>query len=234
MTFTTRRFLGGAVIGALMLGAAAGPTQAVGGSIISGCYNTRAGGANTHGNLRILRAGRRCPSAATTISWNSAGPRGVTGASGPQGAKGATGSTGARGVRGTTGSAGPTGPTGPAGPTYSAVANGSAEVTGLEQTVVSVPINPPIGGKLLVQASGNALATSALPNGVACNAFLGSTAIGAPWYTQLSGPVTAGGVAVTGATTVGAGPQAVGVRCNQSSAERSTRVQLTVFALVTG
>jgi hypothetical protein len=111
------------VIVAVILGAVAGPTQAVGSSIVRGCYNARTGGESTQGNLRILRAGRSCPSAATTISWNAAGPRGVTGAigaagvAGATGPKGATGSTGATGAKGETGAAGAKGEIGATGAT---------------------------------------------------------------------------------------------------------------------
>jgi hypothetical protein len=240
MTFTTGRFLGVAVMVALTLAAAAAPTQAAGSPAIRACYNTRSGPARTFGNLRILRARGRCGSNEHPLAWNVAGVTGATGATGVAGGtgpKGATGAAGATGVAGATGSAGPTGATGPTGlpgPAYSAFATDAQVVKGTEQTtVVSLPINPPFAGHLLVQASG--FAVKGTPSsGVECQAYLGATVIGALWATELPGSIASGGVAVTGATTVASGPQTVSARCTPAGPGGETTVQLTMTALVTG
>jgi hypothetical protein len=136
MAFTTRRFLGTAVIVAAMLGAAAGLAQAAGNSIIHACYNTRPGPARTSGNLRILRAHGHCKSSEQPIAWNAAGVSGATGAggvagaTGAQGAKGATGSAGAAGAKGETGANGATGPVGATGATSPQGPTGPSGATG--------------------------------------------------------------------------------------------------------
>jgi hypothetical protein len=69
--------------------------------------------------LNLTSAGRECPGGQTKISWNTAGPHGVTGprgATGGTGARGATGGRGAAGPKGDAGAAGAAGPQGPAGP----------------------------------------------------------------------------------------------------------------------
>jgi hypothetical protein len=110
------RCLGRALIAALMLGAAAGPTQAAGNSAIRSCSNNRTGHESTYGNLRILRPGHSCPSGTIALSWNNEGPRGVTGATGAAGVTGATGPQGATGSTGATGPSGQGGATGKEGP----------------------------------------------------------------------------------------------------------------------
>lgn len=65
-----------------------------------------------------------CPSGASLVQWNAAGPpgemgpqgpQGETGATGPQGPAGPIGPAGAPGAKGDTGDTGPTGPQGPTG-----------------------------------------------------------------------------------------------------------------------
>jgi hypothetical protein len=99
--------------------------------------------------------------------------------------------------------------------------------------VISLEINPPFAGNLLVQASGRTY-TGELPNAVACAAYVGSTAIGEESQADLSSAASVEPVTVTGATTVAAGPQTVSVKCEQSDTTLSTGIGLTIFALVTG
>ena len=148
MTLTIPGFSGRALIAALVLGSAAGPTQAAGSTVIHACYNNRTANARTYGNLRPLRPGRRCPTGELAISWNEAGRSGERGASGVRGATGAagvtgttgpagiigatggTGSPGATGQGGSLGATGPAGPTGATGQTGVTGATGSAGPTG--------------------------------------------------------------------------------------------------------
>ena len=74
------KLVGGAVTVALALGAAAGPAEAAGNSVIHACYNTRTGPERTFGNLRILRPHGHCGSSEHPIAWNAAGVTGATGA----------------------------------------------------------------------------------------------------------------------------------------------------------
>ena len=190
-------FLGGrktlprALIAALLPGALALPAEAVGSGVIHACYNRRAASESTHGALRELRAGARCPSGTVAISWNRAGPRGVTGPSGPQGAAGATGAqgvqgaTGAAGVRGitgiagetglagSTGAGGATGAVGATGPTGAGGATGANGATGLTGAAGATG---PIGATGATGASGTQGPTgSSGPDGPAYSAFIEQT-----------------------------------------------------------
>jgi hypothetical protein len=178
-----------------------------------------------------------------TGATGATGASGMTGNAGSTGAKGEIGATGASGAAGATGTKGSSGPTGPAGgatgptgspgSTYSTFTSVSGvEVTTEHQTVVSMPINPPFAGHLLIQASGRAEAFSP-PSGVGCQPFAPSGA-GAEDRALLSATLPVMGLAVIGATLVTSGERTVGVECNQEYPGRSTRVEMTIVALVTG
>jgi hypothetical protein len=158
--------------------------------------------------------------------------RGNKGATGRKGATGAAGLAGVIGPRGTNGVTGAAGATGPAGPTYSAFATGSAEFSFLGAVVVSVPINPPFGGNLLVQASGFTT-SSPIAALVVCEPDLGEEEIGDAWLTHVAAESNAG-LAVTGARTVAAGPNTVSVRCRTGNSTEHAIATLTMTALVTG
>jgi hypothetical protein len=119
MTLTVPKFFGRGLIAALVVGTAAGLTEAADSSVIHGCYNTRTGNESTFGNLRVLRPNKHCPPNTHAISWNASGVTGATGgngATGSQGTKGVTGATGTTGAKGETGAAAAAGATGKTGP----------------------------------------------------------------------------------------------------------------------
>jgi hypothetical protein len=59
--------------------------------VIHGCYQKK------KGNLRVVRAGKRCSKSEKAIAWNQKGLQGPQGVPGTNGATGATGATGAPG-----------------------------------------------------------------------------------------------------------------------------------------
>jgi hypothetical protein len=113
-----RWLLVGAVVGAVLAGAAAFAAIPDSSGVINGCYQKNVG------NLRVIdpSAGGSCRPSEIGISWSQTGPQGPPGPQGPQGPKGDTGATGATGPAGPAGPPGPkgdpgaTGATGPAGP----------------------------------------------------------------------------------------------------------------------
>lgn len=114
-----------AVVGGLLaaVAAAAGAYAATSGapSTAHGAATGRlyACAAPPSGDMKLSRAGARCPSGERKISWNIAGrqgPRGLRGPSGPRGRAGASGLTGPKGSQGKTGPRGPRGARGPTGP----------------------------------------------------------------------------------------------------------------------
>ena len=70
---------------------------------IKACYSKKTG------ELRVLKAKKRCRKSERALRWNKKGRRGARGATGPPGPAGATG------AKGEAGAAGATGPQGPAG-----------------------------------------------------------------------------------------------------------------------
>jgi hypothetical protein len=280
MSLANPKFFGRTLIAALVLGSAAGLTQAASAQVIHTCYNNRTGNEHTYGNLRPLRPGQSCPTGALALSWNGAGPTGVSGttgaagsqgtkgvtgvsgaagvagatgvagASGPKGASGSTGAagpTGPAGVPGATGSAGPTGPsgtsgpTGPAGPTYSKFVSTpfqeGVSVSGIspDTMVVTLPISPPFGGNLLVQASGEARRPSAEGTIIECFTVLESHGvISSRMDAEVGGAAgTFATLALTGVAKVTSGADTVSVHC-RSNPGPEVRVELTMFAIVTG
>jgi len=94
--------LRGAVIAVALLFVGAGVAWATipsGDGEINGCYQ------KTTGALRVIDTGQTCNSQSEiAISWNQAGPKGMTGSVGP---KGSTGAKGQKGATGPTGAGGP-------------------------------------------------------------------------------------------------------------------------------
>jgi hypothetical protein len=112
-----------ATVGALAIGGIAWADIPDSG-VVHGCYKT------VTGVLRVIdtSAGDSCTPGETPLSWNQAGPTGVTGSSGPTGA---------------------TGPTGTAGPSIFERALGGGDVPNDPGTIGSLPLPP---GKYLITA----------------------------------------------------------------------------------
>jgi hypothetical protein len=98
--------------------------------------------------------------------------------------------------------------------------------------VVELRINPPFGGNLLVQASGIAESRSGA-SVIECVAALDQQFIGEVWLTHVPASSDAG-LAVTGASTVAAGPHTVRVLCHTGGPTENDATYLTTTALVTG
>jgi len=163
------------------------------------------------------------------------GPIGVTGATGAMGIAGATGATGATGVAGLDGATGPTGATGPGAKTYAVVQGGVAPNIGGSTNALSIAINPPFSGTLLLQASGYLSISSGTPSGLACQPFLDGVSIGNPTTAMVDSSLTREAMAVTGGTSVSAGPHSVTINCSQTSAAgNTTTVILQAYVLVVG
>jgi hypothetical protein len=212
---------------------AAGPTRAAGSTGATGEKGgTGATGAiGTTGADGVIGATGATGASGQTGNTGSTGAKGEIGATGASGAVGATGKSGSTGATGPAG--GPTGPTGSPGTTYTAFKTvEGVEVTKEQQTVVSITINPPFAGYLLIHASGRAEAFSP-PSGVGCQPFA-PTGAGAEDRALLSAALPVMGLAVTGATFVTPGERTVGVECNQEYPGKSTRVEMTLVAQVTG
>jgi lysophospholipase L1-like esterase len=108
-----------AVTGAALLESS---VSASGSAVVHACV------AKKGGDVRIVKAGKKCRATERRVTWGAVGPRGATGARGPQGPAGPgstlgvpgpagpIGPAGPTGARGATGPAGPLGPAGPAGP----------------------------------------------------------------------------------------------------------------------
>jgi Collagen triple helix repeat (20 copies) len=110
--------------------------------VISGCYNTAASFAGSHG-LSLQNTGTKCPAGTTALTWNQVGPAGPAGPAGAKGATGLTGATGPAGIQGIQGVPGAVGATGPAGPAGTPA--GFTIVTGTFTTntnETSIGINP--------------------------------------------------------------------------------------------
>jgi len=169
------------------------------------------------------------------------GPIGITGAAGMTGTVGATGTTGVTGARGatgldgTTGATGLTGATGPAAQTY-AIVQGSATIgIGTPTNALSIAINPPFSGTLLLQASGSVIVASGTPAGLACQPLLDGVSIGNPTTAMVDSSLTREAMAVTGGAPVSAGPHTVTINCSPTSGAGFTAsLTLQAFVLVVG
>ncbi len=110
------RIVAGAVLVAVLGGAAAMATAAGEDETVRGCRNLR------HGLVRIVLDGRPCKRNEAAISWNKQGPAGPAGETGPPGPAGAAGPKGDTGAKGDTGPQGPAGPKGEPGSSVASVA----------------------------------------------------------------------------------------------------------------
>jgi len=154
---------------------------------------------------------------------------------GPTGAAGSTGASGATGATGVAGLDGATGPTGPGAKTYAVVQGGVAPNIGGSTNALSIAINPPFSGTLLLQASGYLSVASGTPSGLACQPFLDGVSIGNPTTAMVDSSLTREAMAVNGGTSVTAGPHTVTINCSQTSAAgATTTVILQAFVLVVG
>jgi hypothetical protein len=75
--------------------------------VINACY------AKKNGDVRVVKAGKKCKKGEKTISWNQQGPPGPAGPQGAQGAQGTQGVAGTNGANGIDGSPGQAGSAGP-------------------------------------------------------------------------------------------------------------------------
>ena len=91
---------------ALVLALGGGAYAAVSGipgkdGVIHGCFQKK------KGNLRVVRAGKRCAKSEAALSWNQKGIQGIQGVAGTPGAAGAGGAKGDKGDKGDQGPIGP-------------------------------------------------------------------------------------------------------------------------------
>jgi hypothetical protein len=178
------------------------------------------------------------------FGYFSQGPGGATGATGDVGATGMIGATGPSGVTGAvgmTGTVGATGPTGasgatgPAAQTYAIVRGSVAIGIGTPTNALSIAINPPFSGTLLLQASGTVIVDSGTPAGLACQPLLDGVSMGNPTTAMVDSTLTREVMAVTGGAPVSAGSHTVTINCSPTSAASFTAsLTLQAFVLVVG
>lgn len=102
-------------------------------------------------------------------------------------------------------------------------------------TVISMAVNPPFSGNLLLQASGwVGLALPATISGAGCQPFLDGSPIGTGGEASVNGSLTVEAMAVTGASAISAGNHTVTVVCSTSIGGTTPTVSLDAFAVVTG
>lgn len=103
---SSRWFLPGVVVGAVLAGGVAYAAVPDSNGVINGCYQKSAG------DLRVIDpgAGQSCRPSEVPIRWSQAGAQGPRG---PQGSPGPQGPAGSQGPAGPQGSPGPQGPPGP-------------------------------------------------------------------------------------------------------------------------
>ena len=177
------------------------------------------------------------PSGATGVTGaqGATGVDGATGANGQTGTTGPMGATGVVGAAGATGARGATGSTGAAAQTYTVLKSGAAFNIATPTNVLTIAINPPSSGTLLMQASGTVSPTNNIntPAGLACTPFLDGNAIGNFGTAIADDRLTQEVMALTGGTSVTAGAHTVTVNCSPTSGAGYTAgITLQAFVLV--